>query len=319
LHNCDYAWQNAVFGAGWRNIILMQAIFRIAKCWLRGPYHKTRLRYVRWRHGFGQPELVSALRSAGIDRDDAIIVHSSMRSFEAFGDGATGIIAAFREVIGPDGTLMMPTLSMAGSAIDFANSGRLFDPRTTASQVGLLPEVFRRSPGVTRSIHPTHSVAVLTRDAEWWVKDHHLADTPCGRGTPFHRLLERDGKIVFAGTDIAALTFFHCAEELLEERMPFSPFTQERYVMRCKVNGKVIETAPVRLYAPDVSRRRRLAPLETRLRSKGLWHESRIENLTISVVRAGDVLATLEEMAAEGTYCYLPAHPPEGRISHFAK
>ncbi len=284
----------------------MQAISRTAKTWLRGPYHKARSRYIRWRHGFGQPELLAALRSADIDRGDAIIVHSSMKSFEAFAGGAASIIAVFREIIGPDGTLMMPTLSMGGSAINFANSGRVFDPRTTPSHVGLLPEVFRRCPGVTRSIHPTHSVAVLSPDADWWVKDHHLADTPCGRGTPFHRLLERDGKIVLAGTGIASLTFFHCAEELLESRMPFSPFTQKRYVMRCKVKGEIIETAPVRLYAPDISHRRRLAPLESRLREKGLWRESRIGNLTIAVVRARDVLATLEEMAAAGVYCYLP-------------
>lgn len=234
------------------------------------------------------------------------MVHSTIKAFEAFKGSATDIIAVFRETVGPNGTLMMPALSMSGSAIDVAKSGRIFDPRTTPSHVGLLPEVFRRSPGVTRSIHPTHSVAVYGSDSAWWVADHHLADTPCGIGTPFHRLLERNGKIVLAGTGIPALTFFHCAEELLESRMPFSPFTKERYVMRCKTGGQIIETAAMRLYAPDVSRRRRLAPLEARLRAKNLWGESRIGTLTISVVRARDVFHTLEEMAATGVFCYTP-------------
>ena len=197
---------------------------------------------------------------------------------------------------------MMPTLSTSGSAVDFAQSGRMFDPRTTPSQVGLLSEVFRRSPGVVRSIHPTHSVAAWGSDTDWWLRDHHLAETPCGRGTPFHRLLERNGKIALAGTGIPSMTFFHCAEELLESQMPFSPFTTERYVMTCRVNGQLMKTAPMRLYAAEVSRRRRLAPLETELRSKGRWHESRIGTLTVIVLPVAEVWRTLEEMSSRGIF-----------------
>jgi aminoglycoside 3-N-acetyltransferase len=283
---------------------LIPGIVQPAKAWLRGPYKSARSKYIRWRHGFGRKELLAELQAIGIKPGEAVIVHSAMKAFEAFHGSATDVIAVFREAVGTEGTLMMPTLSMAGSAIDFAKSGKMFDPRTTPSQVGLLAEVFRRSPGVMRSVHPTHSVAVQAPDAAWWIADHHLAGTPCGRGTPFYRLLERDGKIVLAGTGIPALTFFHCVEELIEDRMPFSPFTQERYVMRCRRAGEIIETAPMRLYAPDVSRRRRLAPLESELRAKGLWNESRAGTLTVAAVRARDVLQTLESMADRGVFCY---------------
>lgn len=283
---------------------LIPGIVQPAKAWLRGPYKNARSKYIRWRHGFGRDELLAALQALGIKRGDAIIVHSAIKAFEAFQGSATDVIAVFKEAVGTEGTLMMPTLSMAGSAIDFAKSGRIFDPRTTPSQVGLLPEIFRRSAGVVRSMHPTHSVAVLGKGSTWWIADHHRADTPCGRGTPFHRLLERDGKIVLAGTGIPALTFFHCVEELIERRMPFSPFTQERYVMRCRMDKEIIETAAMRLYAPDVSRRRQLFPLESELRAKGFWKESRTGTLTVAAVRAQHVLETLEEMADRGIFCY---------------
>jgi aminoglycoside 3-N-acetyltransferase len=283
---------------------LILSLVQPAKAWLRGPYRKARSKYVRWRHGFGRSELLAALKLAGVQSGDSVIVHSAIKAFEAFEGNATDIIAVFREAVGAEGTLMMPTLSMSGSAIDFAKSGRIFDPRTTPSHVGLLSEVFRRLPGVVRSVHPTHSVAVSGPDTAWWIADHHLAETPCGRGSPFHRLLERDGKIVLAGTEVPALTFFHCAEELLENRMPFSPFTEERYVMHCKIEGQIIETVAMRLYAADVSRRRRLAPLEERLRAKKVWGESRTGTLTIAAVRARDVLETLNEMADAGVFCY---------------
>lgn len=274
---------------------------------MRAPYRDARTKYVRWRYGFGKRELLEALQATGIKRGDAILIHSSIKAFEGFHGTATDIIDVFREAVGPEGTIMMPTLSFTGSAIDYANSGRTFDPRTTPSQVGLLPEVFRRSMGVVRSLHPTHSVAVLGPDSAWWIADHHLADTPCGRGTPFHKLLERDGKIVMAGTGIAPLTFFHTAEELIESRLPFSPFTEKRFVMRCRIGGKVLDSGAMRLYAPGVSRRRRLAPLEDELRAVGYWKERRTGTLTVTTLRARDVMQTLEDMAARGIFCYAQA------------
>lgn len=102
------------------------------------------------------------------------------------------------------------------------------------------------------------------------------------------------------------MTFFHCAEELLEDRMPFSPFTTERYVMRCRVQGQLLETAAMRLYARDVSRRRRLEPLETALRGKGRWHESRTGTLSVIVLSVSEVWRTLEEMSNSGVFCYDP-------------
>jgi aminoglycoside 3-N-acetyltransferase len=284
---------------------VLRTIASRSKRWLRRPYRRARSKYIRWRYGFGRAELLSALQRAGVCRGDVALVHSSFGEFEAFDGGAPDIVTVLEDALGPEGTLLMPTLSMSGSAIEFAASGRIFDPRTTPSQVGLLTEVFRRMPGVARSVHPTHSVAARGRDAEWCLKDHHLADTPCGRGTPFHRLLERNGKVVLAGVGIGAMTFFHCAEELLEDRMPFSPFTAERFVLRCRVGGKTIETASMRLYAPDVSRRRQLGPLEAELRLKGRWRESRVGTLNLIALEAA-VLLTLEEMARRGEFCYKP-------------
>ena len=146
---------------------MLNALIQPAKNWLRGPYRKARPGYVKWRHGFGRAELLAALEQAGIRRGDAVLVRSSMGGFEGFDGTVPDIVTAFEGAVGPEGTLMMPTLSTGGSAVEFAESGRIFDPRTTPSQMGLLSEVFRRSPGVARSIHPTHSVAAWGADTGW--------------------------------------------------------------------------------------------------------------------------------------------------------
>jgi aminoglycoside N3'-acetyltransferase len=244
------------------------------------------------------------LAGAGIVAGDAVFVHSDTGAFDGFTGSLTDIIQAFQDAVTSSGNVLMPTFSMRGSAIDVALSGKIYDPAVTPSQTGMLTEVFRRSPGVLRSIHPTHSVAVWGRDARWWIEDHHRAGTPCGRGTPFFRLLEHGGKIAFLGVGFSVLTFYHCVEELLERRFPQSPFTIERYALKYKIDGRVLETPPMRLYSPDVSRRRRLEPLERQLRRTGKWHEQRRGALRLIVVNAADILESVEELARRGTYCY---------------
>jgi aminoglycoside N3'-acetyltransferase len=283
---------------------LLNTIVQPAKKALRGPFRKIRASYVRLRYGFGPGDLLVFLRQSGINPGDAVFVHSSMEGFKGFRGTAAEIIQVFQEAVGSGGTLLMPTLSFAGTAIDYARQNRVFDPRTTPSQVGLLTELFRRSPAVIRSLHPTHSVAVWGKDQEWWTKDHPLAATPCGRGTPYARLLERDAKIVMAGLSIAPLTFFHFAEEVLAPQMPFDPFTTEHYTMRYRVNGEIFETAAMRLYNPAVSKRRNLAPLAAELRKAGYWREGKVGSLQAPVLGAKHIMQTLEEMARGSVFCY---------------
>lgn len=109
---------------------------------------------------------------------------------------------------------------------------------------------------------------------------------------------------MLAGVPIAAMTYFHCAEERLEPRMPFSPFTTERHTMRCRVDGQVVESAPMRLYDPEISRRRNLAPLAAELQRNGRWREIHAGTLVAPVLKAREVLETLEEMADRGIFCY---------------
>jgi len=259
---------------------------------------------MRARYGFGRADLLRAVRDAGIQEGDAVLVHSSMKGFEGFDGTVTDILAVLKDAVGAGGTLLMPALSVSSSALEFAKSGRVFDIRTTPSQSGIITEVFRRSPGVSRSVHPTHSVTVWGKDSEWWIQDHYVACTPCGRGTPYHRLLERDGKVALLATGIAPLTFFHTAEELIEDRMPFSPFTRETYIMNCRVGGKLIPSAPMRLYDPSASGRRTLQPLEAELRSMGAWREARAGTLSVIGLKARDILTAIENLAARKVFCY---------------
>ncbi len=183
-------------------------------------------------------------------------------------------------------------------------SSWLFDVRRTPSRMGLLTELFRRSAGVLRSVHPTHPVAAWGRDAAALVEGHHAARTPCGEGSPYARLLERRGKILLMGTGIGVLTFFHTIEELLEQKLPVSPFTEEVFHLQSRDDSGNIVATHTRLFEPGVSKRRNLDKLVPELRQRGAWREQRTGRLQLIALDAQDIFETVSAMAARGTYCY---------------
>lgn len=79
--------------------------------------------------------------------------------------------------------------------------------------VGILPELFRKRPGVHRSWHPTHSVAAYGADAEAFVRGDENCRTPCARGSAWGRLYDRDAYALLVGVELNRMTFFHGVEE----------------------------------------------------------------------------------------------------------
>jgi aminoglycoside 3-N-acetyltransferase len=277
---------------------------RTIKQTIKGNLKRIRLAHLRRMHSFGKLDLQDLLRKLGLARGDVVLVHSSLDHFEGFTGKARDIITALQEVVGIEGTLLMPTLPFTGSAVEYVSKTPLFDLVKTPSRMGLITELFRRSPDVLRSVHPTHPVAVWGARADEMIAGHHLAHTPCGRQTPYRGLLERNGKILFLGTDIEVMTFFHTIEEEMESIMPFSPFTEQVFSLKSRdQNGDVLETH-TRLFDPIHSRRRRLDILVPVLKELGGWKTGRVGRLQAILVSALDVLAATQELARKGKYCY---------------
>ena len=107
----------------------------------------------------------------------------------------------------------MPTFPFLGKQLHYVEKGQKFDVVRTPSQVGLITEVFRRMPGVVRSLHPTHSFAAWGRHAEELVSTHHLGGT-FDEKSPIFRLQDYDGLVVGLGTGLRdSFTILHVAEE----------------------------------------------------------------------------------------------------------
>ena len=263
-----------------------------------------RYSYARTFRSFTPEGLLRQLQQLGLGRGDIVLVHSSFDAFAGFSGKPTDVIDALQKAIGPEGTLLMPTLPFTGTAVEYVRRSPVFDVVRTPSRMGLITELFRRSPEVVRSVHPTHPVAVWGKDAAWIVDGHHLADTPCGKGTPFARLLDRGGKILLLGADIASLTFYHMIEEAIETRLPSSPFTQQHFVLTSRQKDGILVSTETRLFEPVVSRRRNLYKLVPELKKLGAWRQQQIGQLAMTMLNAKDVYAVVVAMLDRGITCY---------------
>lgn len=175
---------------------------------------------------YTKEDLKEFLREMGLKPTDCIMVHASMKAIgEVEGRGET-VIDAFMEYF-EEGLFMMPTHTW--SQINDKNPR--FDPKTEPSCVGILPDLFRSRPGVVRSLHPTHSMAVYGKGTEYeitaeaYIAGEENCTSPCPPGGCWDRLRTVNAKILMIGCTHIKNTFIHSVEECFDvpERLSEEP------------------------------------------------------------------------------------------------
>ena len=84
--------------------------------------------------------------------------------------GAEAVVDAFLDVLGPEGTLVVPTYTPSHRGL-----GSVFDPANDPSEVGRITEVVRNRPEAFRSPHLWQSMSALGRRAEEMMSIHRPA------------------------------------------------------------------------------------------------------------------------------------------------
>ena len=108
-----------------------------------------------------QEDIARGLRQTGLKPNDVVLVHSAMRTFGPIDGGADTVVAAFLEVIGERGTLVVPTFTFKHES----EEDPIIDPAADPSEMGTITETVRRRPDALRSIAFRHSFAAVGRRA----------------------------------------------------------------------------------------------------------------------------------------------------------
>ena len=171
-------------------------------------------------------ELVNDLINLGLSNGDVVIVHTSLKKIGYVCGGAQTVIEALIEVLGPEGTIMMPTQSWknldpeTGVHWDADESEwnkirenwPAYDRNLTPTNtMGAVAEMFRRWPGSIRTNHPARSVCAWGKHAEYLTEEHTLSNI-FGEGSPIAKLYELDAKVLLLGVGYDKNTSIHLAD-----------------------------------------------------------------------------------------------------------
>jgi aminoglycoside 3-N-acetyltransferase len=181
-----------------------------------------------------EEDFIHQLRALGINSGDVLLVHSSMKALKTK-KSPQGFILDILNVIGPEGTLLVPALTY-----DNVNARQPhFSILTTEPCIGLLPKTFFRMDGVIRSMHPTHSVCAYGKYAAEICSEHWMDETPVGPHSPFMKLLDYQGKLLFIGDILKSCTFMHGMEE--KANVPYVLEKERTHYFMEKKDGTVTE------------------------------------------------------------------------------
>jgi aminoglycoside 3-N-acetyltransferase len=223
-------------------------------------------------------EISAQLGALGLSQGSTVLVHSSLSSLGYVEGGADAVIDALIDVVGPQGTVLVPTLT--GSDALSADNPPVFDPCHTPCWTGRIPETFRQRPEAVRSHHPTHSVAAIGAHAQELTAGHKACLTPCGPDSPYGRIARAGGYILLIGVDHECNTTFHLAEEMVGAPYHMQPGLVAAQI----VEGEQIRTIHMMIHR--YGHPRCFQRMEPVLQERGIQHETMIGQAHIRLIES---------------------------------
>lgn len=171
-------------------------------------------------------DLITQFKNCGLTEGQTIFVHTSLKSLGFVVGGAETLIRSLLEIVGEEGTLMMPSQTWKNldpstgvhwnEPIEWwpiiRENWPAFDKEITpAIGMGAVAEMFRQWPGAKRSDHPARSIAAVGKHAEYITEKHDLSNI-FGSDSPVDKLYKLDGQVLLIGVGYEKNTSLHLAE-----------------------------------------------------------------------------------------------------------
>ncbi len=162
----------------------------------------------------------------GVKTGMVLLLHSSLSALGWVCGGPVAVILALEEILGPEGTLVMPSHSGGMSEPGnwshppvpeswwpvIRNETPAFDPELTPTRLmGAIAETFRKQSGVMRSSHPSSSFCARGKYSAEITGKHSLSYS-LGEHSPLARVYDLDGSVLLLGVGYRNNTSLHLAE-----------------------------------------------------------------------------------------------------------
>ena len=256
---------------------------------------------------FSKDDLLKAFKEIGIESGDTVLVHSSLSKIGYIENGAKDAVEAILEAVGASGNVLMPNSPNAQFQLEYIKQLDFFDVANSPSKLGAISEYFRKLPDAIRSAHPTEPVSCIGPDAAYFVKNHFGNLTPYNENSPFYKVAEKGGKILYLGVTFDnAGTSLHCIEDAVVD-FKFPVYYSEEFVAHVKFVDGTINEMKTLVHNPEQSKKRKCDGLIPLLEEKGVLVKVKIGNADSLLVDAKGMMDTLLfEYKSNGVTMYTP-------------
>lgn len=190
---------------------------------------------------YSKKDLIKQLKDMGIKNNDTLKVHLSYKAIHPTTNGPDTVIDALMDYL-EEGLLVIPTHTWG--IINEKNP--IYDPLSTKSNIGIIPNLFLERKDVYRSLHPTHSVAAYGKNALDFIKGEEVFTTPCPRDGVYGKLFDKHAKILLVGVTLNRNTYFHGVEEWIDIKNRVTDFKMPLKILK---DNKLID-APLSRHTP---------------------------------------------------------------------
>jgi len=232
--------------------------------------------------------LIHQLLDLGVIRGGVLLVHTSFSKVKPVEGGPIGLISALHAALGPEGTLVMPSMSY--------DDDHPFDKtKSHCVEMGITADTFWRLPGVLRSDN-NHAFAAVGPFAEKITASHPI-DIPHGLDSPVGRVYKLDGQVFLLGVGHDSNTTIHLAENLAGVR-----YRRDKHITVLK-DGK-----PTRLDYREIDHCcQNFSLVDGWLNEKGLQQHGKVGNADALLSHSRDIVEVVTERLRENETTFL--HP----------
>ena len=234
--------------------------------------------------------LMRDLIALGVQPSSVLFVHTAFSKLGPVEGGPRALIDAVLAVLGPAGTLVMPSMA--------DDDDHPFDAaRSPCRTMGIVADTFWRMPGVLRTDSP-HAFAAFGPEAAR-ITAPQPVEIPHGMDSPVGRVYALDGQVLLLGAEQDANTSLHLAENI----------SGVRYRLRACAMVRGADGQPQRVEYDEVDHCcQGFARMDAWLEARGLQQRGPVANATARLARARDVVDTaVRELRADETaYLHAP-------------
>jgi aminoglycoside 3-N-acetyltransferase len=267
-------------------------------------------------------ELKDYLRQIGVSEGALVMAHTAVTNLQLRDDASSGADGGFLqtadnlvndllELVGPGGTLAMPTHAIYQNEEAFFEARRSgnpirYDPQQTPCMVGLANELFWRRKGVLRSLHPYNTLAACGPLAAELLENNLNDNKPLAHGvySGYYRVCRLNGLVISVGIPLRhCMTLLHVGEDVRDEQWPIEDFFEERpYLIRIDGKDELHIVRQCREKYAKYAMCRRM-PFNELIR-EGVIHEDKLGEVPVGWARAAEVFDYLMRRNEHSTYPY---------------